>query len=994
MGRVSDAISKLKGISEEQQICNDIFRKSKGWTQPVDPLVLDLDGDGVETVGIGGYGNTVLFDHDGDGIKTGTGWVKGDDGFLVLDKNGNGKIDNGSELFGVDYVKSNGQKAASGFDALSDLDSNGDGVFDANDAAFNDVRVWQDKNQDGISQRDELKTLAELDIVSISTSGVAQSKNLGNGNTQTAAGVFVREDGSEGTAGNLDLAENAFYREFADRIALSKESWALPDMQGSGALRDLREAAELSPDLAQALKGLVDAGTMGRAEYLEKVTEIVQLWIEGANYQTSQETAANTAGGLKLYYLPPGATVADMGKLGHIGDFSEAEQARLKGIAEKAADLNERIAQLETVNAEPFARLGQNNGQYGVLTGANVFVAANAQGEIYVTLSQAQLDLLEQSYRSLLDSAAQGLLLQTRLKPYLDALELTFDADAGFGLSWDGVLEKFAEEFGRSHEIGLIDLLELIRHPQMQEYLEGGARLALLGKLDEFVSELGQGELAAIQQSVGFFFTTDRTGTQGGNGDDLRVGAEGDDAIYGNYGNDTLLGGKGNDTLYGGNGEDVLLGGTGNDRLEGGYGNDTYVFRKGDGQDVIYDYDYASGNMDTIKFLDMNADEIKVIRSGNDLILQAAGADDRIVLQSHYSGSYYRIERLEFADGNSISLNEFLAQNVIHLSEGNDSYSFEGTNDTISAGLGNDTVYGGYGNDVILGGEGNDTLYGENGNDVLDGGAGNDRLEGGYGNDTYVFRKGDGQDVIYDYDYNAGNCDTIKFLDMNADEIKVIRSGNDLILQAAGADDRIVLQSHYSGSYYRMERLEFADGSVISLPDFLAQNAIHLSDGNDSYSFEGTNDTISAGSGNDTVYGGYGNDVILGGEGSDTLYGENGNDVLDGGAGNDRLEGGYGNDTYLFRKGDGQDVIYDYDYASGNWDTVCFAGVDWESVSASRSGADLVLEYGEGNDQVRVSNYFSSGYYRIEEFQCLPEGEDGEIVSLTGAELLGHFGLL
>ncbi|MDR1349171.1 MAG: hypothetical protein LBJ59_00030, partial [Zoogloeaceae bacterium] len=88
---------------------------------------------GAALAGINGY-DTVLFDHDGDGIKTGTGWVKGDDGFLVLDRNGNGQIDDGSELFGVDTIKSNGQKATSGLDALADLDSNGDGVFDQNDA--------------------------------------------------------------------------------------------------------------------------------------------------------------------------------------------------------------------------------------------------------------------------------------------------------------------------------------------------------------------------------------------------------------------------------------------------------------------------------------------------------------------------------------------------------------------------------------------------------------------------------------------------------------------------------------------------------------------------------------------------------------------------------------------------------------------------------------------------------------------------------------------
>ncbi|WP_234363362.1 hypothetical protein, partial [Francisella tularensis] len=118
-----------------------------------DPLTLDLDGDGIETVGADG---SVLFDSNADGVKRGTGWVGADDGLLVRDIDGSGTIDNGQELFGDATVKSDGSIATDGFDALSDLDSNNDGVFDANDAAFEDVKVWQDKNQDGISQADEL----------------------------------------------------------------------------------------------------------------------------------------------------------------------------------------------------------------------------------------------------------------------------------------------------------------------------------------------------------------------------------------------------------------------------------------------------------------------------------------------------------------------------------------------------------------------------------------------------------------------------------------------------------------------------------------------------------------------------------------------------------------------------------------------------------------------------------------------------------------------
>ena len=149
-------------------------------------LALDLDGDGIETRGTDGR---VVFDHHGDGLKTGTGWAHSDDGLLVLDRNSNGTIDNGGELFGVDTTKSDGKKPSDGFDALSDLDSNKDGMFDARDTRFKDVRVWRDLNQDGVSQSksqvvgmdlparpalmpgpDELSTLSANNIRSISLS--------------------------------------------------------------------------------------------------------------------------------------------------------------------------------------------------------------------------------------------------------------------------------------------------------------------------------------------------------------------------------------------------------------------------------------------------------------------------------------------------------------------------------------------------------------------------------------------------------------------------------------------------------------------------------------------------------------------------------------------------------------------------------------------------------------------------------------------------------
>ncbi|MEQ1738786.1 MAG: hypothetical protein ABL884_02680 [Methyloglobulus sp.] len=245
---IFNAITALGNLDEWQthisELINDLFNTAAKFVQPRrDPLALDLDGDGLETVGTSAG---ILFDHDGDGIKNGTGWVKADDGLLVMDKNGNGSIDNGHELFGDAFVKGNGQLAADGFDALASLDGNGDGKVDVGDAQFGNLKVWQDLNQDGLSQAGELFTLAQLGIASINVTSTDHNQTLANGNQIADLGTYTKTDGSLGTTGevigDINLATDTFHRQFPDHLDTSAVAH-LPDMQGSGAVRGLREAA-------------------------------------------------------------------------------------------------------------------------------------------------------------------------------------------------------------------------------------------------------------------------------------------------------------------------------------------------------------------------------------------------------------------------------------------------------------------------------------------------------------------------------------------------------------------------------------------------------------------------------------------------------------------------------------------------------------------------------------------------------------------------------
>jgi hypothetical protein len=108
IGNLDEWSAYFLQLSEISEKAWDFFARAMNWIQPRrDPLALDLDNDGIETTAQDGW-NSVLFDHNNDSVKTATGWLSGDDGFLVLDKNGNGTIDNGNELFGDNTQLSNG----------------------------------------------------------------------------------------------------------------------------------------------------------------------------------------------------------------------------------------------------------------------------------------------------------------------------------------------------------------------------------------------------------------------------------------------------------------------------------------------------------------------------------------------------------------------------------------------------------------------------------------------------------------------------------------------------------------------------------------------------------------------------------------------------------------------------------------------------------------------------------------------------------------------
>jgi Ca2+-binding RTX toxin-like protein len=165
------------------------------------PIILDLDGDGIEMQSIGRA--RARFDMNGDGVADDTGWVGRGDGFLVIDRDGNGLITDNSEL----SFAGEDSEAASDLEALAALDNNGDGVLNETDVRFGELKVWVDSNGNGITDSGELKTLTELGITEIGLRGrnLEGSARVGD-NILLSTATFTRSNGTTGTLGNAALA--------------------------------------------------------------------------------------------------------------------------------------------------------------------------------------------------------------------------------------------------------------------------------------------------------------------------------------------------------------------------------------------------------------------------------------------------------------------------------------------------------------------------------------------------------------------------------------------------------------------------------------------------------------------------------------------------------------------------------------------------------------------------------------------------------------------
>ena len=266
-----------------------------------DPLALDLDGDGVETVGLSA---NIHFDHDGDSFKELSGAIAADDGLLVLDLNGDGQIDSGAELFGNNTLLADGTLAAHGFVALAELDSNSDGIIDDKDSRYSELRIWRDLDQDGETDDGELFILEDVGVQSLNTAYSEQTDTDASGNEHRQVGSYTTTSGEVRTMTDVWFTSNPTLTQ-EEIIAVSSEISVLPDIAGYGRSRSLHQA--MARDESGKLQSLVEdfVAASARQQRLALTEQIIFAWTgqEGEyrkHFRASVD--ARRMGALEVFY--------------------------------------------------------------------------------------------------------------------------------------------------------------------------------------------------------------------------------------------------------------------------------------------------------------------------------------------------------------------------------------------------------------------------------------------------------------------------------------------------------------------------------------------------------------------------------------------------------------------------------------------------------------------------------------------------------------------
>lgn len=660
------------------------------------PLVLDLDGDGVELVALAD--SNIAWDIDEDGFAEASGWVAADDGLLAIDLDGDGMITQHSELFGDSVY-------ADGFAALAVYDTNADNVIDANDAQFGDLLVWQDINQNGTSEAAELYALDDLDIISINLNA-ASVNQINAGHDVKLVSTYTMDDGISGPQ-TLDIVDVWFQYDntnttYVGDYTLDIGSLFLPTLRGYGDLPDLYISSSQDNDYG-------DSGSLTRLLTDFVFKNIDDLFVDDGSVLSDVRD---------IMFRWAGVDSVDPTSR---GDFVDARELGF---------LEQLIGREFNPGADP----------------------AGGQGEL---LSEA-FDIALQGIAPRLIAQAAGKDLFEGNVLYNPAAD-TFDGITGLNQNaLDTLLTKAQDAVQVSDKVAFWgDVVRVVEEVVGVANLSTGDATALETAIMTSDSTLTTQlilDTLAWNSDLGEIIN-------GTTGIDNLLGTIGDDTIYGGYGNDEILGGIGADTLRGGAHNDTLNGQSGDDVLYGESGNDTYLYIAGQGQDSVYEQNGTDNILfgPGISFSDLTLSRISNDALRID-VSEAVGGG-RVTILNQFTASKVETLNFDDGSSIDLStINHTLTgtagadtlkgvrygggqDDTIYGLEGDDMiYGYNGVGDYgdnwLYGGAGSDTIYGAYGVDYIEGGTEDDHIRGYNGNDELHGGAGDDEILGGNNDDT------------------------------------------------------------------------------------------------------------------------------------------------------------------------------------------------------------------------------------------------------------------
>ena len=905
------------------------------------PIIIDLDKDGIETSSLA---EGVFFDHDNNGLAEQTAWADSDDGILVMDRNGDGVINSGAELFGNNTRLADGSMAANGFEALAELDTNNDGIIDFNDEQFSNLSVWRDLNQDGVSEANELLSLDEAGVSALSTGFADVNQTDANGNKLLQSGTATLADGSEVVAGDIWFKTNSGLTQTRDLLALNESIKSLPSAQGFGTLHNLDQAMARDATLQSLVQGFVDEADPSVRR--SRVDSIIYQWagvadvdpfsrdpsriyshlmdarqLETLEALTGQDYLGTWCWG-ERDPNPHGRAAPVL--LAQYQAFSDFVFAQLQAQTEYESlfnligvrwdsdslsfkpDMGKFIRSLELILSE---------GDFD--TPLAVYRTLSAMGTYSTTYAHAAKDV-EQA-PGLMVLLASNLVSGTDSDDYIsatsgndlihakagddkiaggagddiyrfnlgDGVDQIYDSSGNDRLQFGAHIVSDDLRFTRTATALVISVLD-------QNGVETGDQL-MIDNLFDFDGSVAEGAIESLHFADGSFLSLSDALTS-----IEQFATQGADQLYGTANADGFDGGLGDDQLYGGAGDDI------------------YYYERGDGVDEIYEH---SGT-DTLMFgPEIGPEDLQIKRigdQGEDILIelldqQGLPSGDQILIRDAYQNllaSNNQIEWLRFAD----DIEDLPPLALIDLvkafgisDDANRVFGFE-SDDRITANDGDDQIYGAGGDDRLFGEAGNDTLYGGAGKDLLSGGIGDDLLSGGAGDDSYHFSVGQGHDRIRNLD--SEGFDSVLFdSSINSRKVDIARLGDDLLVSINRNADSLLIENYFSGdriSSSAIDQFLFADGSILGV-DQVAHLSMQSTRGDDLILGLDTPDQIAAQAGDDLIRAGGGDDQVFGEQGDDQIYGDAGDDRLDGGSGNDLLFGGLGADQ-LFG-GNGVDVL-------------------------------------------------------------------------------------